>query len=654
MASDSAAAKGSSECVDGTCPLPARSGGESSGSGAIRRGGGSCLPCSGYKRHATIGGGRITDGGSTRETKRAKVSGGSSGGTIRDGGSSPMGQFVTPRTPPTPFPHGEVTPVRTPENPAVRGSVVPAMRVPSSIPAPRMGGGESTVTAGRKPAISVTDGGGTLRVNRPTVGKDTAQPRSSFTPVIGNQTASMMSPPSVTLSVPPTIARGSSPSINLPTTLRAPAPTSTVVTPKQSTPTTFPVLTPMAPLQPPPPDYCADPRFAGTELCRRDGSGSFPAVSDACMTIIRRRLDAGESAAQIAQAGDELCPDAARLLRTAVTIGTPPAPPKGAPSSALAVDAKGMPLDVPGAVKVVAPGGAPVGVSGEACLRAFLRLPPPVQQRIVGLFLASPQARNTHRELAAGVLDAAPTFVSWFRNAFPTSSPEASRFCAAVLSASSGVAPAGAPGVYVNGPAYVQPAGYARGASRTTRAGGYPEGIAIPRAAHRVSSAGIAVRPAGVPTCPFGAVPGPDGLCPGGTPPVDVPAPAAQGDGLSTQQILGGLGQVGQTGLNFLNQYLDRDSREHIAELQANAASQNERIRQESLQEIERIRGETAFRIAQLGPNATPQQLQSAVNQSVSGSPQQSSGVSTGTVVAVGGGVAAVGLIAYLATRKRR
>jgi hypothetical protein len=684
--------------------------------------------------------------------------------------------------------------------------------------------------AGRRGAI----GGGTATAN----GQSAPIKVQDTSPAPMTDTAVR---PAKDLSISPTIGRSSSPRINLPEQKSVPvtpppAPTSTVVTPKQQPAKEPLVLQPFIPLQPPPPDYCSDPRFAGTELCQRRGDGTFPALSSTCATTLLAvgSLDALRQ--------HELCgPEVTALLGAAPTLIEAPKP-----GAAKATDAKGMPLDVPGAVKIVAPGGAPVAVSGERCLAAFLRLNPVVQQRIVGLFAQYPQARAVHGELAQGVMDAPPTFVNWFRDAFSTGSPEASAFCAAVMSAMQGVIPAGAPASVLptvsrgSAPAaalgsgddkasveaclrYLAPlpdtvtlpalraiggapqwlgqslghlngardlvagvrrlaekmsgsdpnrwqalVGFlrslcaaARAQQRSVQNTGsqnridvgstvpvgdgssldngrihlqWREGALSPRgsapskaathpfksgtATFGVSGKGDGVRPSGYPlnitipnprtevrlaTRPSGdaqgaVAPGWEGVQSftgqfGGNQggafgtggqqgglgeAVIPPTQAATQGGLSTQQILGGIGQIGQTGLGFLNQYLDRESRDHLAELQANASSANAQIAANAQIEIARIQAQAQQNTAALGQNPTQQQVSNALNSSIprggsgdgmstgarggSGDGMSTGarggsgdGMSTGAKVGIGVAVAAVvGGGIYVATRKRR
>ncbi len=781
MAIDNAAMNlnSDSECPDGTCPLKQ----PSSGSGyKVSESGGECRVCGGGRKR------RLAPGSSTVMQGR-----GGSRGPRDDIKSGPLkiGQ-------PSAVPTSSSVPAQSPEVPTsvvvpsrndapTTGSMVPVK------PQPQLPPTSVVVTPQTQPSVSprlatvlAGIGGGAINrgmIRRPGANTADGGPlKTSQSDVQPSPMSDTVIRPATTLSVPGiTAGRGNGPRINLPEQKSVPvtpppAPTSTVVTPKQQPEKAPLVLQPIVPLQPPPPDYCSDPRFAGTELCQRRGDGTFPALSPTCVTTLLAlgSLDALRQ--------HELCgPEVSALLAAGVlpTIGTPPKAPADA---ATTTDAKGMPIDVPGAVKIVAPGGAPVSVNGEKCLAAFLRLNPVVQQRIVGLFAQYPQARAVHGELARGVMDAPPTFVNWFRSAFSTGSPEASAFCAAVASAMQGVIPAGAPrGASPLGYAedktsleaclaYLEPlpdtvtlpalrsiggapawfgqtfghlngardlvAGVRRVSSQMSssdpnrwqalvgflrslcaaaraqqqamrsgsqnstiksamhpfqsgtasfRGGGYPLNIAIPSR----TDVKLATRPAG--DVPGAVAPGWEGVqsftgqfggnqggafgaTPQGGLGQPVAPPTQTQDGLSTQQILGGIGQIGQTGLGFLNQYLDRESRDHLAELQANASSANARIAANASVEIARIQAQAQQNIAALGQNPTQQQVSNALNSSIPSAPPPSApppsapppsapppsappeqtGMSTGAKVGIGVAVAAVVAGGVYVASKRR
>lgn len=126
------------------------------------------------------------------------------------------------------------------------------------------------------------------------------------------------------------------------------------------------------------------------------------------------------------------------------------------------------------------------------------------------------------------------------------------------------------------------------------------------------------------------------------------PQPGSQGP--SSAEIINGVSRIGTVGLGVLNNYLDSESRSHIAEVMAQASSTNEATRQAANIEIARIQSEAQVRIAALGPNATPQQQQYALNGIVS------SGATDNTALYVGlgvGGVAlAAGAVLLLRSRK--
>lgn len=441
MAIDNAAMNLSSdsECPDGTCPLKQPS--ASFGGHKIGKGTTECKTCGGGPRR------RLASSASTPMGRRgARTT--LDGSPVKVSTPSPVPSTVVPSRSSDSGPGSLIVPSRLPDPPH---GIVVSPRVPGTLTMTPNSDGMlpsraqpkvSVVT--RVPSIIDTIGKG-MAGRRGAIGGGTATANGQSAPIKVQDTspAPMTDTavrPAKDLSISPTIGRSSSPRINLPEQKSVPvtpppAPTSTVVTPKQQPAKEPLVLQPFIPLQPPPPDYCSDPRFAGTELCQRRGDGTFPALSSTCATTLLAvgSLDALRQ--------HELCgPEVTALLGAAPTLIEAPKP-----GAAKATDAKGMPLDVPGAVKIVAPGGAPVAVSGERCLAAFLRLNPVVQQRIVGLFAQYPQARAVHGELARGVMDAPPTFVNWFRDAFSTGSPEASAFCAAVMSAMQGVIPAGAP-----------------------------------------------------------------------------------------------------------------------------------------------------------------------------------------------------------------
>lgn len=126
--------------------------------------------------------------------------------------------------------------------------------------------------------------------------------------------------------------------------------------------------------------------------------------------------------------------------------------------------------------------------------------------------------------------------------------------------------------------------------------------------------------------------------------------------GITTTQILSGLGSVATTGIGVLNTYLDRESRQHIAELAANASSANAQIAAQAQRDIAQIQADAQVRIAALGPNPSPSAVAGALNTATNPStatqpPAQ--GMSTGTVAAIGVGAVAVAGIAYLALSKK-
>lgn len=195
--------------------------------------------------------------------------------------------------------------------------------------------------------------------------------------------------------------------------------------PRKDTPAPAPAtpLGPFAPITPQVrPDYCSDPAFAGSELCRPGPDGRLPALSTYCTERLRALgLDGFRR--------DELC--AAELTRGSVS--SLQASPVAAPSVALST---------------VRPSGAPAEDNVVACARAFLGLGPDAQRGVMlsADLLRYPMARVLANDLQHGVPSTAATFLRWLDATFSRGDAAVNGFCAAVTRASAaGIAPGGDP-----------------------------------------------------------------------------------------------------------------------------------------------------------------------------------------------------------------
>jgi hypothetical protein len=228
--------------------------------------------------------------------------------------------------------------------------------------------------------------------------------------------------------------------VRSPTVLNMPSPTAPSTTPtKPDTVLEAPkvrVVNPdasslPAPTPTPSLDLCADPRLAGTELCRRAQEGTLN-LSPECLAILRAGLAAGQSLDDLRQ--NELCASFASLL-------------------------------VPAATK---PGGAVADPAAYAddCYRRFLGLSTFDQARILddGACGAYPQCRAAAADLRNGHTQSARAAADWLYRNFARTSSEIRDFCASVHAASGHFAPSGAPMGMRSSAAYITP----RGASRAT------------------------------------------------------------------------------------------------------------------------------------------------------------------------------------------